>query len=108
VAGDANKPALPVAAAKQRAALAAMLKTLSPAELTVPDNLVGWLSSGVNGRNDAQFDTEVFNNAGAAAFDPLVATDAAQVTLDSLLAPTRLTRVYIQQARDAGQLALAK
>ena len=35
-----------------------MLKTLSPAELTVPDALVGWLSSGVNGRNDAQFDTE--------------------------------------------------
>ncbi|KAG5715446.1 hypothetical protein E4T56_gene17008, partial [Termitomyces sp. T112] len=74
VAGDANKPAQPVTAAKQRAALAAMLKTLSPAELTVPDALVGWLSSGVNGRNDAQFDTEVFDNAGAAAFDPLVAT----------------------------------
>ncbi|WCT77864.1 zinc-dependent metalloprotease [Novosphingobium humi] len=109
VAGDANKPAQPVAAAKQRAALAAMLKTLSPAELTVPDALLGWLSSGVNGRNDAQFDTEVFDNAGAAAFDPLVATDvAAQVTLDSLLAPTRLTRVHLQQARDPGQLGLAE
>jgi len=109
VAGDANKAAQPVAAAKQRAALGAMLKTLAPAELTVPDALVGWLSSGVNGRNDAQFDTEVFDNAGAAVFDPLVATDvAAQVSLDSLLAPTRLTRVYLQQSRDAGQLGLAE
>jgi hypothetical protein len=107
VAGDANKA--PAPAAQQRAALAAMLKTLSPAELTVPDALVGWLSSGVNGRNDAQFDTEVFDNAGAAAFDPLAATDAAaQITLDSLLAPTRLTRVHLQHARDAGQLGLGE
>jgi hypothetical protein len=97
VAGDANKA--PAPAARSSAALAAMLKTLSPAELTVPDALVGWLSSGVNGRNDAQFDTEVFDNAGAAAFDPLAATDAAaQITLDSLLAPTRLTRVHSTRA----------
>ena len=44
---------------------------------------------------------EVFDNAGAAVFDPLVAADvAAQVTLGSLLAPSRLTRVYLQHARD--------
>ncbi|RVU06486.1 DUF5117 domain-containing protein [Novosphingobium umbonatum] len=109
LAGDENKAPAPVAASRQRAALAAMLKTLSAAELSVPDGLVGWLSSGVNGKSDAQFDTEVFDNAGSAVFDPLVATDvAAQVTLDSLLAPTRLTRVYEQQARDAGQLGLGE
>jgi hypothetical protein len=109
LAGDGNRAPSPVPAAQQRAALAAMLKTLSPAELTVPSGLVGWLSSGVNGRNDAQFDTEVFDNAGAAVFDPLAATDAAaQVTLDSLLAPTRLTRVHLQKAQDAGQLGLGE
>lgn len=109
LAGDANAPAAPTPAVQQRAALAALLKTLSPAELIVPDRLVGWMSAGVNGRDDAQFDTEVFDNAGAAVFDPLVATDvAAQVTLDSLLAPSRLTRVYIQKARDSGQLGLGE
>jgi len=50
LAGDANKAPAPFSAAKQRAALAAMLKTLAPSELTVPKPLVGWLSSGVNGR----------------------------------------------------------
>lgn len=109
VAGDAHKAPSAFPAKAQRAALTALLATLAPAELTVPDRLVGWLSSGVNGRGDAQFDTEVFDNAGSAVFDPLVATDvAAQVTLDSLLAPTRLTRVYEQHSRDAAQVGLGE
>jgi len=71
--------------------------------LTVPATLVMPLSSPMNGRSDVQFDQEVFRNAGAAAFDPLVAADvAAQVTLDSLLAPARLARVYEQHRRDPG------
>ena len=107
VAGDGRPAPKPVEAKDQRAALSALLATLSPEVLTVPTPLVNALSSGVNGRADAQFDTEVFDNAGSAVFDPLVATDvAAQVTLDTLLAPTRLTRIYEQKARDAGQLGL--
>jgi len=107
--GDGNKAPAPVPPAQQRAALAAMFKTLSPAELTVPAGLVPWMSAGVNGRGDAQFDTEVFDNAGAAVFDPLAATDAAaQITLDSLLAPTRLTRVLLQKAQDGAQLGLGE
>jgi hypothetical protein len=107
VAGDGRPAPKPVDAKDQRAALAALLTTLTPEALTVPTPLVNVLSSGVNGRNDAQFDTEVFNNAGSAVFDPLVATDvAAQVTLDTLLAPARLTRIHEQKARDAGQLGL--
>ncbi len=79
-----------------------MLETLSEKELTVPAKLLPLLSYGVNGRADAQFDTEVLDTAGASAFDPLVAADvAAQVTLDSLLAPARLTRVYLQHQADA-------
>lgn len=107
VAGDGRPAPKPVDAKDQRAALAALLTTLTPEALTVPTPLVNVLSSGVNGRNDAQFDTEVFNNAGSAVFDPLLATDvAAQVTLDTLLAPARLTRIHEQKARDAGQLGL--
>ncbi|MGA1797699.1 zinc-dependent metalloprotease [Sphingomonas sp. 4RDLI-65] len=101
VAGDNHALAVPVAAATQDAALTAMLATLSADVLTVPAALVMPLSSPMNGRGDVQFDQEVFRNAGSAAFDPLVAADvAAQVTLDSLLAPTRLARVYEQHRRD--------
>lgn len=69
--------------------------------LTVPPALALQLSSGVNGRGDPQYDMEVLDSAGAAVFDPLVAADVgAQVTLDSLLAPSRLTRLLIQHGRD--------
>ncbi len=101
VVGDGSAPPTPVSAAEQLAALDALLGTLSAYVLTVPPALGLQLSSGVNGRSDPQFDMEVFDNAGAAVFDPLVAADvAAQVTLGSLLAPSRLTRVYLQHARD--------
>ena len=102
VAGDNHALPAPVAAATQLAAIDAMTATLSVDALTVPAALVMPLSSPVNGRGDAQFDQEVFRNAGAAAFDPLVAADvAAQLTLDSLLAPARLARVHEQHRRDA-------
>jgi hypothetical protein len=107
VAGDGRPPARPVPAAAQNAAIDALMATLSPAALTVPDRLVGPLSAGINGASNPQFDTEVFANAGAAVFDPLVAADvAAQATLGTLLAPTRLTRVHEQHRRDAGLLGL--
>ncbi|PTQ07887.1 peptidase [Sphingomonas oleivorans] len=107
VAGDGRPPAAAVPAATQYAALDALLATLSATELAVPDRLVGPLSSGVNGRSDPQYDIEIFKNAGAAMFDPLVAADvAAQVTLDTLLAPSRLIRVYEQHRRDASLLGL--
>ena len=101
VGGGSPAPA-PVSAARQAAALDALLATLSERELSIPASLTMQLSSGVYGRADPQFDTEVFANAGASAFDPLVAADiAAQVTLDTLLAPSRLTRVYLQHHQSA-------
>lgn len=101
LAGDATPPAAPVPAALQSAALDALIGTLSADALTVPDTLIGPLSSGIQGRRDPQFDIEVFPNAGASVFDPLSATDVgAQLTLDALLAPSRLTRIYLQHSRD--------
>jgi hypothetical protein len=109
VVGGGSPEPTPATAAEQNSALDALLETLSARELTVPPALTLQLSSGVNGRSDPQFDTEVFDNAGAAVFDPLVATDiAAQVTLDALLAPSRLTRVYIQHGRDPSLLGLGE
>ena len=102
VASDNHAPPAPVPAATQLAAIDALVATLSADTLTVPAALVLPLSSPVNGERDPQFDQEVFQGAGAAAFDPLVAADvAAQLTLDSLLAPARLTRVHEQHRRDA-------
>lgn len=103
VAGDGEAPAAPVSLAMQEAALDGLFASLAPAALTVPDRLVMLMSAGVNGRGNPQFDQEVFANAGAAVFDPLVAADvAAQAVLESLLAPTRLTRLNEQNRRDTG------
>lgn len=94
VAGDGGAPAAPVPAATQSAAIDALIGTLSPATLTVPEKLVMPLSSATTGRPDPQHTQEVLRTAASAAFDPLVAADvAAQVTLDSLLAPRRLARM---------------
>ncbi|TCP31904.1 zinc-dependent metalloprotease [Sphingomonas sp. BK235] len=101
VAGDAAPPPARAAAAEQIAALDALMATLAPEALTVPPALALTLSSGINGSADPQFDTEVLDTAGGAVFDPLVATDvAAQVTLETLLAPSRLTRLQLQHAAD--------
>lgn len=102
VAGGASALPARTDAAKQRAAISALIDTLSATALTIPAALSLQLSAGVNGGEDPQFDTEVFGTAGAAAFDPLVAADvAAQITLDTLLAPSRLTRVHLQHSQDA-------
>ncbi|MDF0541723.1 zinc-dependent metalloprotease [Sphingobium sp. H39-3-25] len=102
VAGDGRPAPVPVSAAAQNAALDALMATLSPANLTVPDALTLQLSSGLQGATNKQFEIEVFNNAGPSAFDPLVAADVgAQVTLSTLLAPSRLRRLFEQHRRDS-------
>ncbi|PZU10882.1 zinc-dependent metalloprotease [Sphingomonas sp.] len=101
VVGDGRDFAKPAPAAMQTAALDALLETLSSKELTVPDRLVMPLSSAATGPRNVQFSQEVFKTAAYTAFDPLVAADvAAQITLDALLDPTRLIRVYEQHRRD--------
>ena len=107
VAGQGTGASPPAPAAMQRDALAALLATLDPAALRVPDRLLPLLSSPRNGSTDRQYDIEVFATAGGPVFDPLVATDvAAQLALEALLAPSRLQRVVLQHARDPGQLGL--
>lgn len=109
VRGDNHPTPAPFPAAQQRAAIAALIGTLASSKLTVPNELVLKLSVPIPRTNDIQFNNEVFANAGAAAFDPLVAADvAAQITLDSLLAPSRLTRVFEQNRRDTGMPGVAE
>lgn len=107
VNGGGMESATTVPPAQQQAAFDALFATLQPSALTVPDTLVPLLSAASIGNADRQTDIEVFATAGGPVFDPLVAADAAaQVTLDSLLAPERLQRLVLQHQRDAAQPGL--
>ena len=97
--GREQTPLVPAKA--QRAALTALLATLSPDALRVPPRLIPLLSSPRNGSDNRQFDIEVFATEHGPLFDPLIAADAAaEITLSSLLAPARLYRVAAQHAVD--------
>ncbi|GAA4767567.1 zinc-dependent metalloprotease [Stakelama sediminis] len=103
VNGGGKEQAVPVPGDAQKAALDALLATLSPDALRVPARLVPMLSIPRNGSDNRQFDIEVFQSHKGPLFDPLVAADAAsEITLASLLAPARLARVASQHALDAG------
>jgi len=100
--GGGHEQSTPVPADAQRAALSALLATLSPGALRVPARLVPLLSAPRNGSDNRQFDIEVFATERGPLFDPLVAADAAaEITLNSLLAPARLDRVSAQHLVDA-------
>lgn len=104
VNGDGTETAAPVPAAEQRRALAALLATLDPAALDVPERLLPLLSAGWSGDADRQSEIEVFRTNGGTVFDPLAAAEAAAtVTLTALLSPARLNRLADQQRRDAAQ-----
>jgi len=95
--GDGQEAARVVDLDRQRAALDALLATLAPQALAVPEGLLVYLSAGWSGSTDRQESIEIFSTAGAAIFDPLVASEvAAQHTLNNLLTPDRLNRLEIQ------------
>jgi hypothetical protein len=107
VNGDGKEKSRPVPAEAQRAALSALLATLSPDVLRVPAGLLPLLSAPRNGSDNRQFDIEVFATAHGPLFDPLVAADAAaQITLNAMLSPARLARVSAQQAVDTNTLGV--
>ena len=107
VNGDGHEASDPVPPAAQRAALDAVLATLAPDALRVPQRLVPLLSAARNGSPNRQFSIELFAGSSGTPFDPLVAADAAaELTLNALLAPARLARLQAQHAADAGALGV--
>jgi hypothetical protein len=107
VRGDPLHGARIVAAADQRRALAALLATLEPVVLDLPDALIDELSQGRDGAADRQYDTELFSDPATPVFDlKAAAAAAADITLSDLLAPARLNRVGDQGDRDPNQLGL--
>jgi hypothetical protein len=107
VNGGGHEASDPVPAKAQRAALDAVLSTLAPDVLRVPQRLLPLLSAARNGSPNRQYSIELFAGSGGTPFDPLVAADtAAELTLNALLAPTRLARVEMQHAADADALGV--
>jgi len=107
VRGDGAPPARPVDGASQRRALAALLGTLDPAVLDLPDRLINDLSTGRDGTPDRQYVTELFGDPLSPVFDVASAAEAAaDITLSDLLEPSRLRRVADQGARDPTALGL--
>ena len=98
VRDDGSPPARPVAPAKQRAALAAILATLEPAELDLPDSLLGLLPP----RSvDYTPRREFMGSATGPAFDALgAAATAADLAVGALLPPERLARLVDFHRRD--------
>jgi hypothetical protein len=109
VVGDGREAAPATPAADQRRALAALVRTLDPAALDLPDPLLSLLSSGMSGSRDKAYAIEIFPTSGAAVFDlPTAAETAADLPLSLLLTPARLNRLVEQKRRDPGQLDIAE
>jgi hypothetical protein len=98
VRGDGSLPAQPVPPDRQRAALAAVLGTLDPAQLDLPEPLLGrLLPPSVSYPPHREF----FGGRTSPAFDALgAAASAADLTLATLLPPERLARLVDFHRRD--------
>jgi len=96
--GDGRDPAPPVPAAEQRAALAAVLATLRPGELVLPDEVVRKLPPRPSGYPRSR---ELFHRYTGPMFDKLSpAVAAATMAVGALLVPDRAARLVEQHAID--------
>ena len=97
--GDGQMVTEFVSPANQRKALAALLKTISPPTLTLPDSLLQILPPRPPGYPRTQ---ESFNSHTGVTFDPQGAAEAAtEITLGLLFDPQRASRLVEYHARDA-------
>lgn len=104
VKGDSAPPAAPVAADRQRAALAAIVAALDPAALDLPDATLDQLTPAIDSFG-AQLPSESFSGDTGAMFDLLAAADAsASETLRALLHPARAARLIEMERRDPAAL----
>jgi len=96
--GDGRKPTQPATAAQQKAALDALLSTLAPAELRLPDSVLAAIPPRPSGYPPHR---ELFPRYTGAAFDAVSpAVVAADHTVSQLLDPERAARLVEQKAID--------
>jgi hypothetical protein len=102
--GDGQTVTALVTPAEQRRALAAVLKTLSPETLTLPETLLKILPPVPNGMERTR---ESFPSHTGLAFDAVAAAEAsADLTLGLLFHPERASRLEEQHVRDGAEPSL--
>jgi hypothetical protein len=106
VRGDGQLPLRTVPAADQRRALKALLRTIQPAELTLPRAVLAALPP----RPDPYtLHRELFGRTTGITFDPVApAMAAADLTVSLLFHPERAARLTQQPALDPAQLGLTE
>lgn len=106
VRGDGQVPTTPVPAAEQRRALAAVLKTISPQTLDIPDRIASMIPPHPA---EVPRTRESFPTRTGLTFDPLAAAEtAANNTVSLLLDPQRAARLVQHHAMDPDQLGFAE
>jgi hypothetical protein len=96
--GDGQDPLRPVPAPEQVKALDALLRTLRPAELVVPKDVLEVLPPRPDGY---PMHRELFARRTGVAFDPIAPAEAAgSIVVSLLLDPDRVSRLVAQHAVD--------
>ena len=104
VRGDGQMLPAIVNPADQHAALTAVLRTLSPSTLTLPDSILKYLPPRPPGLPRTQ---ESFPSATGLTFDPVSAAEsAADLTLALLFNPERANRLVEYHAQDSAEPSL--
>ena len=103
--GEADAAGAPVPASQQRAALDALVATLDPSVLDLPNDTLDLLTPPLVSFRGAGAGAEYFPGETGAMFDLLTAVDtSASQTLSALFHPQRVARLIETQRRDAGAL----
>ncbi|WP_233555455.1 zinc-dependent metalloprotease [Pontibacter oryzae] len=98
VRGDGQLTTEVVPKREQQQALQALLRTLSPEVLTLPENIIALIPPRAPGLKSSR---ELFEKRTGLTFDPLAAAEAsADFTLSFLLHPERASRLVELGARD--------
>lgn len=96
--GDGQDPVTPVSPDRQRAAIAALTNTLSPAVLRVPESVLSLIAPRPPENPKSR---ETFASATGKVFEQFgAAKSAASLTLEVLLEPSRAARLVASSARD--------
>lgn len=107
--GDGQDSAEIVSREQQEQALNAVLKTLAPDVLDVPDSVLTLLTPSLVSYSIADSDRELFRKTAGPAFDVSAAADtAAQLTFSALLHPERAARLVEFNRRDSAAMGLTE
>ncbi|WP_416879475.1 zinc-dependent metalloprotease [Litorimonas sp.] len=107
--GDGQPAAEIVSVSRQKDALDALLKTIKPETLDLPDETLALLGPALASYSIADSERELFERTAYPAFDVSTAADtAAAMTFEILLDPRRVARLVEFNRRDSSQLGFTE